>query len=41
MSPQDVAKEGYNALMDEELFVIPGAGNKAMIATRRILPVTT
>ncbi len=41
MSPQDVAKEGYNALMDEELFVIPGAANKAMIATRRILPVTT
>ncbi len=28
-------------VMDEELFVIPGAANKAMIATRRILPVTT
>ena len=41
MSPQDVAKEGYKALMDEELFVIPGAANKAMVATRRILPVTT
>lgn len=41
MSPQDVAKEGYKALMDEELFVIPGAANKAMIATRRILPVST
>lgn len=41
MSPQDVAKEGYEALMKEELFVIPGAANKAMIATRRILPVTT
>ncbi len=40
MAPQDVAKEGYEALMDEELFVIPGAANKAMIATRRILPVT-
>ena len=37
----DVAKEGYEALMKEELFVIPGAANKAMIATRRILPVTT
>lgn len=41
MAPQDVAKEGYEALMKEELFVIPGAANKAMIATRRILPVTT
>lgn len=41
MSPQDVAKEGYEALMKEELFVIPGAANKAMVATRRILPVTT
>lgn len=40
MAPQDVAKEGYEALMKEELFVIPGAANKAMIATRRILPVT-
>ncbi len=28
-------------MMKEELFVIPGAANKAMIATRRILPVTT
>lgn len=41
MAPQDVAKEGYEAQMKEELFVIPGAANKAMIATRRILPVTT
>ncbi len=41
MSPQDVAKEGYKALMKEELFVIPGAANKAMVATRRLLPVTT
>lgn len=41
MAPQDVAKEGYEALMKDELFVIPGAANKAMIATRRILPVTT
>lgn len=41
MAPQDVAKEGYAGLMKEELFVIPGAANKAMIATRRILPVTT
>lgn len=40
MAPQDVAKVGYEGLMDEELFVIPGSANKAMIATRRILPVT-
>ena len=39
MSPQDVAKEGYEALMNGELFVVPGALNKAMIAARRILPV--
>ncbi len=41
MSPQDVAKEGYEALMNEELFVVTGAANKAMVAARRILPVTT
>jgi short-subunit dehydrogenase len=41
MAPQDVAKEGYEALMKEELFVVPGAANKAMIATRRILPIST
>lgn len=41
MSPQEVAKIGFEALMNEELFVIPGAANKAMIAARRILPVTT
>ncbi len=40
MAPQDVAKEGYEALMKEELFVIPGAANKAMIASRRVLPVS-
>jgi uncharacterized protein len=41
MAPQDVAKAGYDALMDGELFVVPGAMNKAMIAARRVLPVTT
>lgn len=40
MSPQEVAKEGYEALMKKELFVIPGAANKAMIASRRLLPVS-
>ncbi len=39
MSPQEVAKVGYEGLMDEELFVIPGAANKAMIAARRVMPV--
>ena len=41
MAPQDVAQEGYEALMAGELFRIPGTANKAMIAARRILPVTT
>lgn len=40
MSPQEVAKVGYDGLMDEELFVIPGAANKAMIAARRVMPVS-
>jgi short-subunit dehydrogenase len=41
MAPQDVAREGYEALMNGELFVVTGAKNKAMVAARRILPVTT
>jgi len=41
MAPQDVAKEGYTALMDGEFFVVPGAANKALVAARRILPVST
>jgi hypothetical protein len=41
MAPQDVAKIGYEALMKEELFVVPGGVNKAIIAARRILPVET
>lgn len=40
MAPQDVAKAGYDALMEGELFIVPGAMNKAMIAARRILPVS-
>lgn len=39
MAPQEVAKLGYDALMAEELFVVCGAENKAMVAARRILPV--
>ena len=41
MSPQEVAKIGYEGMIKEELFVIPGGLNKAMIAARRILPVKT
>jgi short-subunit dehydrogenase len=36
-APQDVAKAGYEALMKEELFVVPGGMNKALVAARRIL----
>ena len=41
MAPQDVAKAGYDAMIDGELFVVPGGMNKAMIAARRFLPVET
>ena len=41
MSPQEVAKIGCEALMKEELFVVPGGMNKAMIAARRVLPMET
>ena len=37
MAPQDVAKAGYDGLMNEELFVVPGGMNKALVAARRIL----
>ncbi len=40
-SPQEVAKAAYEALMEGELFVVPGTLNKAMVAARRILPVET
>jgi uncharacterized protein len=36
-APQDVAKAGYEGLMKEELFVVPGGMNKALVAARRIL----
>jgi short-subunit dehydrogenase len=35
--PQDVAKVGYQGLMNKELFVVPGGMNKALVAARRIL----
>jgi uncharacterized protein len=37
MAPQEVAKIGYEALMKNELFVVPGGMNKALVAGRRIL----
>jgi short-subunit dehydrogenase len=36
-APQDVAKAGYEGLMKEQLFVVPGGMNKALVAARRIL----
>jgi short-subunit dehydrogenase len=36
-APQDVADAGYEGLMEGELFVVPGAMNKAVVAARRIL----
>jgi short-subunit dehydrogenase len=41
MAPQDVAKAGYAALMEGEMFVVPGVPNKMMVAARRILPQGT
>jgi len=36
-APQDVAHAGYHGLMKEQLFVVPGGMNKALVAARRIL----
>jgi hypothetical protein len=37
MAPQDVAKAGYQGLIDGDLFVVPGGMNKALVAARRVL----
>ena len=37
MAPQDVAKAGYEALMDGERIIIPGGMNKALVAARRFM----
>lgn len=37
MAPQDVARAGFEGVMDGELIVIPGALNKVMVAGRRVL----
>ena len=39
MSPEEVAKVGYKAMIDGELFIVPGGINKAMVAARRIISV--
>jgi short-subunit dehydrogenase len=37
MSPQEVARAGYEGLMRRQLFVVPGGMNKALVAARRVL----
>jgi hypothetical protein len=37
MAPQEVAKAGYEALMEGERVIIPGGMNKALVAARRFL----
>lgn len=38
MAPQDVAAAAYSALMAGDRVVVPGAANKAMVFSRRVLP---
>lgn len=38
MAPQEVAKAGYAACMAGERVIVPGAMNKAMVFSRRLLP---
>ena len=37
MSPQEVAEAGHEAAMKGERIIIPGAMNKVMITSRRII----
>jgi short-subunit dehydrogenase len=39
MAPQDVAKIGYDALMEGKRVVVTGAANKAMVFSRHLTPV--
>jgi short-subunit dehydrogenase len=41
MAPQDVAAAAYAGLMAGDRVVVPGAVNKAMVFSRRILPEST
>jgi uncharacterized protein len=40
MAPQEVAKIGYEALMDGKRVVVAGAVNKAMVFSRHIMPAS-
>ena len=40
MAPQPVAEAGYKGLMDSDRIVVPGAENKALVFSRRFLPLT-
>lgn len=40
MSPQEVAETAYEALMKGERVIVPGAMNKAMVAGRRMMPIS-
>jgi short-subunit dehydrogenase len=37
MAPQEVAKAGYEGLMNEDLIVVPGVVNKLLVMGRRVL----
>ena len=37
MAPQEVAKVGYEGVMDRDMIVIPGAINKTLVGARRVL----
>lgn len=41
MAPQDVATAAYSALMSGDRVVVPGAMNKALAFSRRLMPETT
>lgn len=38
MEPEEVARAGYEAMMDGETIIIPGMKNKALTFTRRLIP---
>ncbi|ACB76145.1 SDR family NAD(P)-dependent oxidoreductase [Opitutus terrae] len=40
MSPQEVAETAYEALMKGERVIVPGAMNKAIVAGRRMMPIS-
>jgi uncharacterized protein len=41
MAPQDVARAGYEGVMQGDPVVVPGMGNKALVFARRLLPEMT